>query len=54
MPDQLFTKYVVSSLVTLSISCGDWGGNGCLDGGGYLDIERAGAGGRKGRGREGG
>jgi hypothetical protein len=49
MPSQLFTKYVVSPLVILSISHGDWGDNGCLSRGGYLGNERAiiGAKGRK-------
>jgi hypothetical protein len=46
MSNQLFTKYVVSPLVILSISHGDWRDNGCLGRGGYLVIERAGAGGR--------
>jgi hypothetical protein len=45
MLDQLFTKYVLSFLVILFISCGDWGNNGCLGRGGYLGIERAGTGG---------
>jgi hypothetical protein len=30
MPDQLFTQYIVSPLVTLSVIHGDWGNNGCL------------------------
>jgi hypothetical protein len=45
-PDQLFIKYIVSPLVILSISHGDWGDNCCLGSVGYLGIERAGAGGR--------
>jgi hypothetical protein len=50
MPNQLFTKFVVSPLVILSISHADWRYNGCLGRGGYLGFERAGAGdrGRKG------
>jgi hypothetical protein len=43
MPDKLFIKYVVSPLVILSISHGDWGNNGYLGRGGYLSIEKAGA-----------
>jgi hypothetical protein len=51
MPDQLFTNYVVSPLLILSISHGEWEDNGCLGRDGYLGIERADAGGR---GRKGG
>jgi hypothetical protein len=46
MLHQLFTKYIVSPLVILFISHGDWRDKGCLGRGGYLGIERAGAGGR--------
>jgi hypothetical protein len=45
MSDQLFTNYVVNPLVILSISHRDREDNGCLGRGGYLCIERAGAGG---------
>jgi hypothetical protein len=34
MPDYLFTKYLGSPLVILSISCGDWGDNGS-----YRDVD---------------
>jgi hypothetical protein len=44
MLDQLFTNYVVSPLMILSINHGDWEDNGCLGRGGYLGIERTGAG----------
>jgi hypothetical protein len=43
MKDQLFTNYVVSPVMILSISCGNWGDNS-LSRGGYLGILRAGAG----------
>jgi hypothetical protein len=39
MLDQLFTQYIVSPLVILSISHGDWEDNCCLGRDGYLDIE---------------
>jgi hypothetical protein len=38
MPDQLFTICVVSPLVISSISCGNWGNNGCLGKGGFLVL----------------
>jgi hypothetical protein len=48
MLDELFTKYRVSPL---EISHGDGGDNAYLGGGGNLDFERAGTGGRGRKGR---
>jgi hypothetical protein len=52
MLDKIFTKYVRSTLVILSISHGDCGKNSCLDRVGYLDIEQGGTGGRAEEGSE--
>jgi hypothetical protein len=49
--DQLFRKYVLSPLVILSISHGNWEDTSCLGRGRYLGIERDGA---RRRGRKGG
>jgi hypothetical protein len=46
VPYQLFTKYVVSPLVILSIRYGDYGDHSCFYTDGCLGIERAGTGGR--------